>query len=173
MEGMLTVKVSIWGGVWFLQVHLIKPGWLALWPVWLTLILGWLALRSGPGGDVRINIHDISSFYRTLFLIGVAAEKVAFTSIISIFRCVRASLKEGLSIRPSIRPSVHPSVRPSIHPSVCPSVRPSVHPSVRPSLICPSIHSSIRPSIHPSVRRLRVFLYAEIEWKRHSITKKI
>ena len=33
-----------------------------------------------------------------------------------IFRCVLASLYEGLSVRPSVRPSVCPSVCPSVYP---------------------------------------------------------
>ena len=31
-----------------------------------------------------------------------------------LFRCVLASLYEGLSVRPSVGPSVRPSVRPSV-----------------------------------------------------------
>ena len=49
----------------------------------------------------------------------------------SIFRCVLASLYEGLSVRPSVRRSVVPSVGPSVGPSFGPSVGPSI---VRPSV---------------------------------------
>ena len=35
-----------------------------------------------------------------------------------VFRCVLASLHEGLSVRPSVRPSVRRSVRRSVRPSV-------------------------------------------------------
>ena len=47
---------------------------------------------------------------------GRAISTVTFLSI--LFRCVFASLKEGLSVRPSVRRSVHPSVCSSVRRSV-------------------------------------------------------
>ena len=38
--------------------------------------------------------------------------------MVKIFRCVLASLYEGVSVRASVRQSTAPSVRPSVDPSV-------------------------------------------------------
>ena len=83
-----------------------------------------------------------------------------------IFRCVHASLYEGLSISWSIRRSI----RLSFCPSVRLSVRPSVHPSILPP-VCLSVHLSVHPSIRPSVC---LFTGSLCQWlKVESIEKKV
>ena len=56
----------------------------------------------------------------------------ALSICMMVFRCVLASLREGLSVRRSVGPSVGPSACRSIRPLVRWSVRPLVRPLVRP-----------------------------------------
>ena len=57
-------------------------------------------------------------FLSLLFLFSSSTSYPLF--LFPLFRCVLASLYEGLSVRPSVRPSVRASVGPSVGPSVCP-----------------------------------------------------
>ena len=81
--------------------------------------------------------------YDTIFLwivFLIAFKNQLYSSLLRLFICVHATIKEPLAVRSSVHPSVCPSVGPFVHPSVgfCARlyvrrfVRPSVHLSVCP-----------------------------------------
>ena len=72
-----------------------------------------VGLQTGPLRTKEF-CHSGPANWATLHLVFVSTN----LDTRSLFRCVLASLYDGLS--------VHPSVRPSVRPSVCPSVRPLV-----------------------------------------------
>ena len=137
-----------------------------------------------PNSEFRDYIWIVQTCYLLtleilLFLVltgereGIRWSKEGYRSCPHVFRCVLASLYEGLSVRRLVGRSVGPSVRWSVGPSVLnaffkmtetqasayfwrPSISiwgfvcPSVHPSVCLPVclsICPSVHWSVCPFV--------------------------